>query len=115
MGRIVNTNNLKVDIDDITFEDMPNEVFEEIFTFCGKDVAISLMEQQAGVQIFVPARPFFKLERRLMLEEYKGTNSSLRNLARKYKMTEASIREWFKKSKIDIPVDGQLDMFSGEY
>lgn len=115
MGRKVKTINLTVDIDDITKQDMPNEMFEEIFDMCGKEVAVSLLENQCGVMIAVPARPFIKLERRLMIDEFDGTTASIRKIARKYQITEAVVRDELKRNRKNVPVEGQLDMFAEEY
>ena len=97
MGRLIQTEHVTVDIDDITEDDMPNETLREIFSICGAEVAISLMEHQSGIFILMPARPFLKLEQRLMLEEFDGSASSLRQIARKYNVSESRIRYMFKK------------------
>ena len=103
MGRQVKTEHLMVDIDMITEEDMPNEALREIYGQCGRDVAVSLMESQNGIFIMMPAKPFKKLERRLMIEEFDGTCASLRKMARKYSMSEVAIREILKKAQVKIP------------
>lgn len=103
MGRQVKTEHLMVDIDWITEDDMPNEALKEIYGSCGRDVAVSLMENQNGIFIMMPARPFIKLERRLMIEEFDGSGASLRKMARKYNISEAVIRNILKKAKVKVP------------
>lgn len=92
MGRKIKTEHTFVDIDDITEEDMPNDTLKEVFGTCGREVAVSLMEHQSGVFIMMPARPFLKLEQRLMIEEFDGSPASLRQVARKYNVSESRIR-----------------------
>ena len=112
MGRIIKTNYMDIDMDIITFEDMPSEILKEMFILCGKEVAVSIMEQFAGTFITIPARPFEKLERRLAIKEFDGTTASLRKIARTYNIAEPSIRVLLKKSglKNSIPADGQLNI-----
>ena len=100
MGRKVKTEHLTVDIDVISENDMPNEALKEIYAICGREVAVSLMENQCGVFIMMPARPFIKLERRLMIEEFDGTTASLRRIARKFSISEVVIRDILKKAKV---------------
>ena len=102
MGRTINTGHLQIDIEDITVDDMPNDALKEIFDLCGKEVAISLMEHQNGVFIFMPARPFMKLEKRIMISEFDGSPTSIRNIARKYCISEAIVRDELKKAKLQI-------------
>ena len=82
---------------------MPSESLKEVFELCGRDVAVSLMEHQNGVFLLMPARPFLKLERRLLLKEFDGTTASLRRIARKYCMSEVVVREVLKKSRVKLP------------
>ena len=97
LGREVQTDHTKVDIDKITIDDMPNEALREIFEYCGRDVAVSLMEHQNGVFIMMPAHPFRKLEQRLMIEEFNGTTASLRSISRKYDISEMTLRNLIRK------------------
>ncbi len=113
MGKIIETMFVNFDIDDVTVDDMPNEVFKEIYEMCGKDVAISLMKEFTGVVIQVPSKPFYKIERKKALSEFDGTTASIRHIARKYNITENRIRELLKKSHADTPSTGQISMFDG--
>lgn len=99
MGREVKTEHAVVDIDKITIDDMPNEALREVYEFCGRDVAVSLMEHQNGVFIMMPSRPFKKLEQRLMIEEFDGTTASLRSISRKYDISEVMLRGILRKAK----------------
>ena len=103
MGREVKTEHLIIDIDCITEDDMPNEALKEIYALCGKEVAVSLMENQNGIFIMMPARPFKKLEKRMMISEFDGSAASLRQLARKYSLSEVVIRDILKKANIKAP------------
>jgi len=103
MGRKVNTEHMTIDIDLIDLEDMPNESLKEIYELCGREVAVSLMENQNGVFIMMPARPFIKLERRIMLKEFDGTTASLRRIARKFCISEVVVRDILKKARVKLP------------
>ena len=99
MGREVKTEHTIVDIDRITIEDMPNEALREVFEYCGRDVAVSLMEHQNGGFIMMPSRPFKKLEQRLMIEEFDGSTASIRQLSRKYDISEVMLRGILRKAR----------------
>lgn len=111
----IQTEHLTVNIKDITRDDMPSEFLTEVYDLCGKDVALSLMVHQKGVNVFIPSRPFLKLERRLLVDEFDGTSASLRRIARKYSMSEGVIRQILKKaSRTPLPADGQIGLFDEE-
>lgn len=113
MGRIIKTEYLDIDIDLLTVDDMPNEILKEMYELCGRDVAVSLMENFCGSFLHIPARPFDKIIRRIATEEFDGTTASIRNIARKYKMAEPVIRKLLKQSNVkNVPVDGQLGLFN---
>jgi len=99
MGREVKTEHAKIDIERITIDDMPNDALREIYEYCGREVAVSLMEHQNGVFIMMPSRPFKKLEQRLMVEEFDGTTASLRNISRKYDISEVMLRSVLRKAR----------------
>lgn len=111
MGKIIKTPYINFDIDIITVDDMPNQTFKEIYELCGKEVAISLLQNYAGCQIQVPARAFYNLRQRLLKSEFDGTTESIRYLARKYGFTEYRVREALKAAKVDVPAEGQLELF----
>lgn len=112
MGKIIKTPFIDFDIDVITIDDMPNNTFKEIYELCGKDVAVSLLQNYSGCQIQVPARAFYYLRQRLLKDEFDGTTESIRYLARKYGFTQARIREFLKEAKISVPAEGQLGLFN---
>ena len=112
MGKIIKTEYIDIDIDLLTINDMPNEILKEIYTLCGRDVAVSLMENFCGSFLTIPARPFDKIVRRIATEEFDGTTASIRNIARKYKIAEPVIRKLLKQSKIkNVPIEGQIGLF----
>ncbi len=114
MGKLIETPYINFDIDIITVDDMPNQTFREIYELCGKEVAISLLQNYAGCQIQVPSRAFYNLRQRLLKAEFDGTAESIRYLARKYGFTEARVREALKAAKVEIPTEGQLGLFEGQ-
>ena len=67
MGKIIKTPFIDFDIDVITIDDMPNNTFKEIYELCGKDVAVSLLQNYSGCQFQVPARAFYYLRQRLLI------------------------------------------------
>ncbi|MBR1754035.1 hypothetical protein IJ732_04285 [bacterium] len=97
MGREIKTEHTYVDIDEISIDDMPCEMLKEIYATCGKEVAVSLMEHQNGVFIMMPAHPFKLLENRLMVREFDGTTASIRNISRKYDISEVRLRGLLRK------------------
>lgn len=113
MGRIIKTEYLDIDIDLITLDDMPNEILREMYELCGREVAVSLMENFCGSILTIPTRPFEKVIRRIATEEFDGTTASIRNIARKYKIADPVIRKLLKQSNVkNIPVEGQLGLFN---
>lgn len=107
-------NGLKIDSETVSIDDMPSEVFREIYENCGVDVALSLLINMYGATILVPTRGMLKIEKRVILKEYDGTTASIRNIARKFRMSETYIRETLRQSKVTLPAEGQtsLKLFS---
>lgn len=104
------------DISDITIEDMPNELFRDIYELSGKDVAISLLRDFSGNRIVVPTNGFNIIEKKIILREYDGSTLSIQRLARNLGKGESSIREILKSYKIVPAENGQLGLFKkGEY
>lgn len=102
---------LKFDSNDVIVDDMPNEIFREIFDFCGADTALSLLKHMNGNTIQVPTRGFINLEKRYICADYDGTTASIRKIARKHNITEGYIREVLKSNRIPAPVIGQQGLF----
>ncbi|MBQ9149481.1 hypothetical protein IJX73_00970 [bacterium] len=106
---IYNYNGLEIDTEKLTIEDMPSETFAVIFELCGVEVATSILYNMCGAVIQVPARGFQKIEKKIILQDYDGTTSSIRAISRKLKISETLIRETLRKSKIPTPSEGQQD------
>lgn len=103
--------NLIINTDDLTVDDMPSEIFREIFEICGAEVAVLLLKYMNGNIIQVPTRGFFKLQKKIVLKEYDGTTASIRKLSRKLNISDAGIREILAENKINAPCEGQLELF----
>ena len=106
---IIEYKGLKIDTDTLTKEDMPTEVFEEIFDLCGADVAVSILINMTGNIIQVPTKGLINIEKKIILSEYNGTTSSIRQIQRKYGVSDSYVREIIKAAKIEAPIEGQLD------
>lgn len=101
-------NELEVDPDTLTKDDMPTEIFEEVFEFIGAQAAVGLLYYMPGNIIQVPtARAMYKVERRLIKENYNGTTASIRAMARKFRISEKQIRDILRQYKINAPSEGQ--------
>ncbi len=98
-------------IEDITVDDMPNELFRDIFQLSGKDVAVALLRDFAGNSIVVPSNGFNIIEKKIILQEYDGSSISIKRLARNLGKGESSIREILKSYKITPAENGQLNLF----
>lgn len=107
-------NGLKINSEAVSIDDMPSEVFKEIYEICGADVALSLLINMYGATILVPTRGMLKIEKRVILKEYDGTTASIRNIARKFRLSETYIRETLRQSKVILPSEGQtsLELFN---
>jgi hypothetical protein len=100
-------NNIKIDTEKLTLEDMPNETFQEIFEFCGAEAAISLLVHMRGSFIQVPVNGFVNIVKKLIVENYDGSTASIRNIARNYGVTEFFIRTVLSENKVQAPEAGQ--------
>lgn len=101
-------NELEIDPDTLTRDDMPTEIFEEVFDFIGAQAAVGLLYYMPGNIIQVPtARAMYKVERRLIKENYDGTTASIRAMSRKFRISEKQVRDILKQHKIDTPSVGQ--------
>lgn len=101
-------------IENLTIEDMPNELFEDIADLCGLDVAISLLKNFAGNTITVPTNGFEKIEKKIILTEYDGSAISIKRLARKLCKQEKTIRNVLSQYRIEPAIEGQLSLFRKE-
>lgn len=108
---IYNIGGLDVNTSDLTVDDMPTEIFREIFDICGVDIAISLLVNMTGNLIQVPTNGFLKIQKKVVMKEYDGTTASIRRLSRKFKISESFIRNILEENKIPIPADGQIGLF----
>ncbi|MDD3236833.1 MAG: Mor transcription activator family protein [Candidatus Gastranaerophilales bacterium] len=104
-------NGIEIDIEKITSDDMPNEVFQDIADMCGVEAALNLLTFFAGNTINVPLKGFSKIERKIILQEYDGSNQTIKRLARKLRMSERSVRTVLESSKITPAIEGQISLF----
>ncbi|MBR1943119.1 hypothetical protein IJ843_05235 [bacterium] len=101
-------NELEIDSDTLTRDDMPTEIFEEVFDFIGAEAAVGLLYYMPGNIIQVPtSRAMYKVERRLIKENYDGTTASIRLMSRKFRISEKQVRDILKQHKIITPSVGQ--------
>lgn len=100
-------NGLKINSEKLRKEDMPTEIFEEIFEICGADVALSLLIKMSGNLIQVPTRGMQKIERKIIINDYDGTTASIRDIARRFNISEMYIRNILNESKIKTPSPNQ--------
>ncbi|MBQ8476068.1 hypothetical protein IJ531_03300 [bacterium] len=102
---------MEIDSDELTKDDMPTQTFQEIFELCGVDVALALLFNMQGNVILVPtSRIFRKYESRVIKDAYDGSTASIRALARKFKITERQVREILNEHKMQVPAQGQLNL-----
>ena len=105
-------NGLEIKSEEVTLDDMPNEVFREIYELCGVDCALSLLINMNACLIQVPTRGLCNIEKRLVVADYDGTTASIRNIARKYNISESYIRNILKENSITTPCPGQLGLLN---
>ncbi len=91
--------NYEIPLNEITPDDMPNEVMREVYDFCGVYVAVSLLLHMRGNQILVPTKGLKLLEKKIINKFYDGTASSIRNIARNLNLSEVYIRHILKSLK----------------
>lgn len=95
----------------LTIEDMPNEVFQDIAERCGLEAAKILLTEFQGTNIYIPTDGFKKLRDSYILKNFDGSTASLRRLAMELRVSEQCIRDVLKKSKnLDIN-ENQLQLF----
>ena len=95
----------------LTVEDMPNEVFQDIAERCGLEAAKILLTQFQGTTIYIPTDGFKNLRNSYILKNFDGSTASLRRLAIELKVSEQCIRDVLKKHKnVDIN-ENQLQLF----
>ena len=58
----------------ITREDMPNESMRGIWDDFGKEVAVKLLVDYAGIPVTPPKRGLTRFSSRMIKEEFDGTN-----------------------------------------
>lgn len=76
-------------IEQLTPEDMPNRDMKMVAELCGVPVAINLIEQLQGVNVYVPKGGDMRMIRKLILKHYNGHNA--KELALELKVTEAFV------------------------
>lgn len=100
-------NNITIDTEKLTLEDMPNETFQEIFELCGPETAVSLLINMRGSYISVPVNGFINIVKKVIINEYDGSTASIRRISRIYGITEFFIRSILNENKIQTPAQGQ--------
>ena len=102
---------LSIDTEKLTVDDMPTEVFREIFEICSPDCAMQLLLKMQGNVIFVPTNGMCNIEKQIIKRNYNNTTASIRAIARDLHITEAYIRKVLSENKIPTPVEGQIGLF----
>ena len=100
-------------IDNIQIDDLDGDQ-RQLAETIGIDAYRALVKQYAGMHIYVPEHETFKANQRnaQIRAEFDGYN--FRSLARKYGLTESSIRRIVEDMREKIrraPLDGQIDLF----
>lgn len=104
---IVNCEGIELDTVLVKREDMPNEIFQEIYDLCGVETAVNLLNYMPANTIIVPARGMRKIVSKIIRELYDGSTASLRRIARRFKMPELKVRKILTESRVNVPVEGQ--------
>lgn len=102
---------IKIDTDELTADDMPTEVFKEIFDLCGAEVAVSLLINMQGNPITIPTNGMKKIIQKIIAKRYDGTTASIRQMTRDFKVSESYIRYILNEVKIKPPAPNQLGLF----
>ncbi len=103
-------NGYEIDTDNILIDDMPTALFREIYELCGVETAVNLLYYMRGNIIQVPSTGLSKFEDRIISAEYDGTTASIRKIARKYSITEVTVRNILSRTRNNLPVEGQMDL-----
>ena len=107
---------IEINTDDVVRDDMPNELFCEVFDLCGAETAVSLLNFMQGNIIHVPTQGMAKIASKLIRKQYDGSTASLRQICRKFKITEANARKILTASRVNVPAEGQkeFDFYGGK-
>ena len=112
---IVEVDGIQINTEQVQIEDMPTQLFKEIFKFCGAETAVLLLKNMPGNIIQVPTKGFSRIIKRIILSDYDGTSESLRRICRTHRFTEAHVRKILKDLRVDAPLEGQISLnFSGD-
>lgn len=66
----------------MTIDDMPNEDLKTVADICGPSVAISLIKNFEGINIYIPKRGvFLRIAERFIIDKFDGTNAKTLALA----------------------------------
>ncbi len=94
----------------VTIKDIPDGTMRLVADLCGLDVAVSLMQNMKGLTIAVPSNGFEKIEKKIILQNYKNDTASLKRLALRLDLNEQTVRGILRRYGIEI-TDGQLNLF----
>lgn len=100
-------NGLKINSEDVTVDDMPTEIFREIYELCGVDVALSLLINMCANIIQVPAKGLTNIIKRIILKDYDGSTASIRRISRRFAIPELQVRKILSDNKIQTPDEKQ--------
>lgn len=97
-------------IKEIRPEDMPSENLRLIADFCGVDTAINLMQNMAGINVYIPNTALTQLKARYIKKKYDGTRDCANRLALELGV---SINYIYKILKAPAEEDGkrQINLF----
>lgn len=94
----------------VTIDDIPEGNMRLVADLCGLDVAVSLMQNLKGLTIAVPSNGFSEIEKKIILQEYHGNTSELKQLALRLGLNEQTIRAILRNYGLQV-TDGQLSLF----
>ena len=80
----------------ITIDDLPEDL-KFIATFCGMNVALSLIKYAAGMNFNIPKNCLNKLTKNYILENYNGTRANILEISYVCDVTERHIRNVIKE------------------
>lgn len=96
----------------VSIDDIPSSM-HLVADLCGLDVAISLMQKVNGLIIAVPSNGFQKIEKKIILQEYKNDPLNIKKLALQLNLNEQTVRGTVNKYCLKT-ADGQLSLFQKE-
>ena len=62
-------------LSDISIEDMPNGDLKMVAEICGMDVAVKLLKELGGINIYIPQNGLRAVMRRYVKKQFNGRNA----------------------------------------